>query len=591
MADLAWQNTVPLAPAATSTPQSCEPSYIITQSAGVTITNPGINLVSGSQCDDCGITINLPFPYTLYSQTFSSLVASSNGQIDFGGPADRRYTNTCLPDPFTSFAIFSHWTDLSMDYQNVGCDYYPGYPQNCGIFTSVSGNSPNRVFNIEYRALSWDNSLPVHFEVRLYENATRFDIIYAELDTAVSTLSTIGVERDTAWLTQYQCPTEPNVLVPGVKLAFALTTQCAAPTETPTPTATFTPTHTRTNTPTSTRTRTPTATVTPAQTGIPTNTAVPGSVILRGHILLPGRPAPPNARWVVPVEGTLRLVSGGPNYDFATTTDDSGYFTVNTNLQPGTYLWRTKNPQTMANGGSATLAAGLNNVEMGLLVEGDANNDNCITGFDFTIVKNSYGRSPNDEGYDSRADFNGDNVVTLSDFNMMKSVFGACGEPPIPAASVSLVGHITMQGRPAQPNQRQSVPVSVTLRINGGSAVRYDAITDQSGFFTITTGLTSGTYTWRVKHAQTLATAGGVDLAIGTNQVEMGLMLAGDANNDNCVTAFDFNILKLSFAKGVGEPGYDARADFNGDGLVTALDFNLIKLNFGNCGAAPIVRP
>lgn len=595
----------------------CEPNYTIASTVGVTISNPGTTLVPGSQCDDCGITINLPFAYTLYGQSFTSLVATSNGQLDFGDVADRRYTNTCLPDPFTSYAIFPHWTDLTMDFQNLGCEFYPGYPQNCGIFTSVNGSAPNRVFNIEYRALSWDNSLPVHFEVRLFENSTHFDIIYAELDAPVSRLSTVGVERDNALLAQYQCPAQPNVISPGVRLAFTLTGDCGTPTAVATSTAaatgtptsirtnTRTATSTSTNTPTQTATNTPTntSTVTPTETGTATNsptvtnTAVPGSVVLRGHVLLQNRPAAPNARWIVPVVGTLRLVSGGPTYDFATSTDDSGYLTVNTNLPAGDYLWRVKNPQTIANGGIAALVAGLNTVEMGVLREGDADNNNCVSVSDFNITKNTYGRSPNDGGYDARADYNGDNVVTISDFNMLKATYGVCGEPPIPGTTptvtptpgVSLVGHITMQGRLSQPHPRQAVPVSVTLRISGGTPVAYNATTDQSGFFTITTGLTPGSYTWRVKHAQTLATSGGAMLVAGTNQVEMGLLLAGDANNDNCVSAVDFNTVKVNFGKAQGDPGYDPRADFNGDNQVTAVDFNLLKSNFGSCGPGPIL--
>src|SRR5215211_1556006 len=89
-----------IAPAAMDPFGGCEPNYAIASTVGVTISNPGTTLVPGSQCDDCGIPINLPFAYTLYGQSFTSLVATSNGQLDFGDIADRRYTNTCLPDPF-----------------------------------------------------------------------------------------------------------------------------------------------------------------------------------------------------------------------------------------------------------------------------------------------------------------------------------------------------------------------------------------------------------------------------------------------------------------------------------------------------------
>ena len=66
-------------------------------------------------------------------------------------------------------------------------------------------------------------------------------------------------------------------------------------------------------------------------------------------------------------------------------------------------------------------------------------------------------------------------------------------------------------------------------------------------------------------------------------------MRAGDCNDDNSITIVDFNIEKLTFGKGQGDPGYDARADFDGNNRVTVLDFNLQKVNFGQGGAPPIV--
>src|SRR5207247_7877070 len=124
------------------------------------------------------------------------------------------------------------------------------------------------------------------------------------------------------------------------------------------------------------------------------------------------------------------------------------------------------------------------------------------------------------------------------------------------------VGHVTIQGRPAQPNALQSVPVTLTLKL-GTTEVNYPSQnTDASGFFTVTYS-GPGTYNWRVKNPQTLANSGSVTLPSGgTTQQEMGLLREGDANNDNCVSSQDFTILKNSFGKSVGDPGYDARADF-----------------------------
>ena len=111
-----------------------------------------------------------------------------------------------------------------------------------------------------------------------------------------------------------------------------------------------------------------------------------------------------------------------------------------------------------------------------------------------------------------------------------------------------------------------------------GSPTNYVVSTDASGFFTLTTGLSGGSYNWRLKGPKNLANAGTLTLAGGTNNVEFGVQRAGDANNNNVVNSPDFNIVKSAFG------GNDPRADFNNDGVVNALDFNILKGNFGQSG-------
>src|SRR5438067_34624 len=117
-----------------------------------------------------------------------------------------------------------------------------------------------------------------------------------------------------------------------------------------------------------------------------------------------------------------------------------------------------------------------------------------------------------------------------------------------PSTDAFLVGHVSWQGRPAQPNALQQVAVGLTLRLaSGGPDNEYTGMTtDPSGFFTATvTGLPSGTYNWRVKDPKYLANGGTVILpGAGTSGAEMGLMLAGDCNDDNVINATDFAILK-----------------------------------------------
>jgi hypothetical protein len=148
-----------------------------------------------------------------------------------------------------------------------------------------------------------------------------------------------------------------------------------------------------------------------------------------------------------------------------------------------------------------------------------------------------------------------------------------------------LVGHVTWQGPPAQPNTRQQLPITLTLKL-GATETNYTGLTtDASGFFTVPVGgLAGGTYNWRVKGPRYLANAGTVPLlGVPVTPAEMGLMRAGDVNGDNTVTVADFNVLRSTFGGST-----DLRADFNNDGVITVGDFNLLRGNFGMGGAPPI---
>jgi hypothetical protein len=390
----------------------------------------------------------------------------------------------------------------------------------------------------------------------------------------------------------------------------------------------------------------------------------------------------------VPVTLSLMLAIGGPVFDYGAITDQNGYYTITTNLLPGDYLWRVKNAQTLANGGTSTLLGDMNSVEMGTLIEGDADNDNCVRAIDFNIMKLTYGIPPGQPGYDPRADFTGDTLISVQDFNLIKLSYGQCGADilvgsPTPGATytpsntpvstntptltstntptdtptltqtqaptntrtntptptdtptgtftstntptntststptdtptytatptgtptytatstplvnLSLIGHVTIAGRPDPPSPLQSVTVTLELRpLGGGPLLSYTSTTDNYGYITVTTdllpGLVPGSYNWRIKNAQTLALSGSANLTAGVNQVEMGVFKEGDADNNNCVGTVDFNIMKVTYGIPPGQPGYDPRADFTGDTLISVQDFNLLKVNYGQCGADPI---
>ena len=149
-------------PTATATATPCVGDYTITQIGGSIV--PGTTDI-GNHGDDTVTTIALPFSYSLYGTTFTSINLSSNGNAQFM-TNDTAFTNLCLPWTTHNYTIFPYWDDLYL--VNSGF----------GIFTSVSGTAPNRIFNIEWRAQYFPGSGSANFELRLYEGQSRFDVIY-----------------------------------------------------------------------------------------------------------------------------------------------------------------------------------------------------------------------------------------------------------------------------------------------------------------------------------------------------------------------------------------------------------------------------
>ena len=151
------------ATAASPTP-TCTPGnqYTIAQIGGSIV--PG-TVDIGNHGDDTVTNIALPFSYTLYDQAFTSVNLSSNGNAQFT-TTDTAFTNQLPAVGTHNYTIYPYWDDLYL--VNSGF----------GIFTSVSGTAPNRIFNIEWRAQYFPGSGNAGFELRLYEGQTRFDVIY-----------------------------------------------------------------------------------------------------------------------------------------------------------------------------------------------------------------------------------------------------------------------------------------------------------------------------------------------------------------------------------------------------------------------------
>jgi cell division septation protein DedD len=245
------------------TVQGCPPAdhYTISQIGGSIV--PGTT-DTGNHIDDGTTPVTLPFSYTLYDQTYTVANVDSNGTLQFVNPSSI-FTNSCLPDTSgRTYIVYPYWDDLETVASLPGCASFPG--ATCGIFTSISGVAPNRIFNIEWRATYFANtSGQANFEVRLYEGQSRYDVIYGT-STFGNSSATAGVQKVTTAFDQYFCNGSGGQATGGQSYIL---TPCGTPTPTPTATATATPT------PTATATATPTATVPPSPTPTATATATP----------------------------------------------------------------------------------------------------------------------------------------------------------------------------------------------------------------------------------------------------------------------------------------------------------------------------
>jgi len=385
--------TSTLTPTITPTPCGAGANYSIATGTA-TIVAGATNI--GSACDDCVVNVVLPFPFQLYDQIFTGVDLDSNGKAHFPTGASV-FANTCLPQVGVTYTIYPYWDDLLTTGTCTG---------GCGIFTSVSGVAPNRIFNIEWRTTYFSGGGTANYELRLYEGLpggnSRFDIIYGVVTQGI-TPATGGVQKNGTTFTQSFCNGTGLPITPNNLHAYSAPVTCGP---------TFTPT----------RTATP--------------TACPRT--LNGHLTYQGMPQP-NAGNVQPITLQLQLSGGGPLTTYNTNTDQNANFTINLGALPaGTYTWWLKSSRYLASSGTLTIPAGCApfSHEFGTQRAGDINNDNCVDITDFSLLRASFGKACGDPGYNPNAEYNGDCLVDISDFTLLRGNFGQCGPPPQEPGSV-----------------------------------------------------------------------------------------------------------------------------------------------------------
>jgi len=144
---------------------------------------------------------------------------------------------------------------------------------------------------------------------------------------------------------------------------------------------------------------------------------------------------------------------------------------------------------------------------------------------------------------------------------------------PADAKGNATVGQVDLQ-RGAPRGDLSWITELVVSTYYAGACINQESVTcDEYGRFTY--HLLPGRVMIGVKAAHSLET-----IRAGTG---FGLLLEGDANNDNTIDDLDFDVLNGVYWTD------SALADFNQDGQVNALDFSLFNSNYGRKGPVSYV--
>jgi hypothetical protein len=153
---------------------------------------------------------------------------------------------------------------------------------------------------------------------------------------------------------------------------------------------------------------------------------------LKGQVSFAGRGDPGTDRWVEPF--VVKFFDNATKLEMVwspinATTNNTGFFTI-TEVVAGAYDIGIKNWTCLSEKvTNVTLNVGaLTVVDFGTTREGDANNDDWVTGADRSVLYVSWGSQAGTPEYNAHADFNRDDWITGADRSLMYSVWGQCGD-------------------------------------------------------------------------------------------------------------------------------------------------------------------
>ncbi len=140
--------------------------------------------------DDSYTQVSLPFPVTVYGQTYITAWVDSNGVITFNAPNGSAWNHGPIPSApapnQADAALYPLWHDWVVDAA-------------ASVRTATTGTAPNRQFIVEWRDVHsfLDDAVRVTFEV-IFDEAGGYTFAYTDMDGTYlenGGFATIGIEN------------------------------------------------------------------------------------------------------------------------------------------------------------------------------------------------------------------------------------------------------------------------------------------------------------------------------------------------------------------------------------------------------------
>jgi hypothetical protein len=149
----------------------------------------------------------IPFPFTFYGTSYTSVQVSASGGLSFTGTT-LSTSNSCLPST-TAPIVATFWEHL--------------HPSS-GTYYQVLGTAPNRRLVILWDATNFGGgSSEVDFRAVLHESSNDIDVCYVDTTSGSASYdrgasATAGIQNGSGLTLQFSCNTP--TLVEGLMLSY-----------------------------------------------------------------------------------------------------------------------------------------------------------------------------------------------------------------------------------------------------------------------------------------------------------------------------------------------------------------------------------